>query len=373
MSKKKAISLRPAILSLLLSFLPCMSVARADAPNTIPLMIQAMNDQYNGAEYVRAGRTAQGILNQDSDNLKAHFMMGQVYLKADLFENAELEYNWCIVHGKNSAEANMARTAIASMHEAQQQAAPTANIALPSAPLNLPPPPPNSYAPYTTPAASPKSALLMQTMTTQYKAGQYVQAGHTGQAILAVDPQNLEAHYLMANVFLKAEALDNAGAEYEWCIAHGPGTQIGDYAQMALDVMEGRKTPGAALRAISMEKAALSAQEAAKAAQTAQPALSSRLLGLPITRQATSASAAAQPAQKAATQLPTQFYSPYSADPNAQNANYKQAPVQAQTIAAYPRRNTYSGSYATDYRMNDYTQSYNSLWHTYGPVPSIIK
>jgi tetratricopeptide (TPR) repeat protein len=94
-------------------------------------------------------------------------------------------------------------------------------------------------------AAVARENNLLRTMTMQYNNGQYVLAGHTGKEILAVDPTNLTAHYLMGNIFLKADLYDNAADEYEYCARHGLGTRIGDYARAALAKLKGNPVVGA--------------------------------------------------------------------------------------------------------------------------------
>ncbi|MBU6454303.1 MAG: hypothetical protein KGS72_21175 [Cyanobacteria bacterium REEB67] len=93
-------------------------------------------------------------------------------------------------------------------------------------------------------AAVARENNLLRTMTMQYNNGQYVLAGHTGKQILSADPTNLTAHYLMGNIFLKADLYDNAADEYEYCYRHGLGTQVGDYARAALDKLRGNPTVG---------------------------------------------------------------------------------------------------------------------------------
>jgi hypothetical protein len=182
------------------------------------------------------------------------------------------------------------------------------------------------YLPAT--AATPKVAELLEAMTKQYSAGQFVQAGHTGQQILTVDPNNLTAHYLLGNIFLKADVLDSAGREYEWCIAHGAGTKIGSYAKNALDVMEGKVPPPGGLTGAAGMPGAVGASAGS----------------IPQTR--------GQAAQLAGQQnLPTQFFNPYNPNQTVNgNPNYlPQGQIQqgqAQTLAGPLKVQVQAGEYS---------------------------
>ena len=302
MQKAKKITALALALNSLLAGYFLQPALCADAARTIQLL-KTMTTQYNAGQYVQAGHTGQQVLAIDANNLTAHYMMGNIFLQAQELDSAGDEYEWCIAHGAGTAIAKNAQNALDVMEgkvrpqTAARTALPITRLAGQAAAVSQlrlvqqPPPLPTQFSnPYNMqdsaqelPQVNPqtyapvgpvgsvnampnsnsvlsrftsvnprgnaaKIADLLQTMTSQYNAGQYVQAGRTGQQVLALDANNLSAHYMMGNVFLQAQVLDSAGNEYDWCVANGAGTAIAVNAQRALDVMEGKVTPSAAAR-----------------------------------------------------------------------------------------------------------------------------
>jgi tetratricopeptide (TPR) repeat protein len=75
----------------------------------------------------------------------------------------------------------------------------------------------------------------LRAITFQYNTGQYVEALQRSRAVLNRDPGNLDAHYLIGNIFMKLGRLENAAEEYDFCVHRGHGTQVANFAQKALD------------------------------------------------------------------------------------------------------------------------------------------
>ena len=195
-------------------------------------------------------------------------------------------------------------------------------------------------------ADTAKIAQLLQAMTTQYNAGQYVQAGHTGQEILALDANNLSAHYMMGNIFLQAQVLESAGNEYDWCVAHGAGTAIAVNARHALDVMEGKVAPAATAHA------ALATTKAA--GQAAAPPQSGQAINAP---------------------LPTQFFNPLNpqlnTQPNTQLNTSASAPAGKPAFIEFRPFSNPNAAAALEQKME--TQRFEALRAPRGATPYAIE
>ena len=78
----------------------------------------------------------------------------------------------------------------------------------------------------------------MAGITADYNAGRYLPALEKALVIVRREPKNLEVHYLLGNIFIRLDKLENAYEEYNFCVVHGKGTKVGDYAQKAMKRMQ---------------------------------------------------------------------------------------------------------------------------------------
>jgi len=95
----------------------------------------------------------------------------------------------------------------------------------------------------------------LKVLITEYSAGKYDAAFKHCVAILRVNKANITAHYYMGNLYLKYHKLDEAAAEYKYCVSAGADTTEGQAAQQGLEAVEKhRAAPSpAAAAAVSQE------------------------------------------------------------------------------------------------------------------------
>jgi hypothetical protein len=87
-------------------------------------------------------------------------------------------------------------------------------------------------------ATAASEAEQIKAILTEYDGGQYESALKLCDSLLHANPRNLTAHYLKGNVCVKQNRLEQATAEYRYCITSGKGSTEANYAQTALTQIE---------------------------------------------------------------------------------------------------------------------------------------
>jgi len=82
------------------------------------------------------------------------------------------------------------------------------------------------------------SAKALAAITADYNAGRYLPALEKSLVVVRKEPNNLEIHYLLGNIFIRLDKLENAYEEYVFCVQNGKGTRIAEYARKAMKNME---------------------------------------------------------------------------------------------------------------------------------------
>lgn len=82
------------------------------------------------------------------------------------------------------------------------------------------------------------AADTIATVTNEYNKGQYTTALEAAHHILEKDPRNVTVHYLLANILSRSGQLEQALAEYRFCLANYSQTKEGQYSKEAITGLE---------------------------------------------------------------------------------------------------------------------------------------
>jgi len=83
-------------------------------------------------------------------------------------------------------------------------------------------------------ATEPGPTISLANMTSEYNLGHYPMAQYIGCQLLRREPSNLAVHYLLGNLYVKFAMLDKAQGEYSYCARTGTASEIGRFANQAL-------------------------------------------------------------------------------------------------------------------------------------------
>ncbi len=98
---------------------------------------------------------------------------------------------------------------------------------------------PTTASPATQIQTADKAAKLslktdLKNLAAQYKRGRYILAEQLGRDILNRDPSNLDAHYLMGNIYYKLDDTKSAELQYNYCVQTGHNSNVAKLATGAL-------------------------------------------------------------------------------------------------------------------------------------------
>jgi tetratricopeptide (TPR) repeat protein len=100
----------------------------------------------------------------------------------------------------------------------------------------------------------------IKALMTEYGAGQYDAAFNRCVAILRTNSTNMTAHYFMGNLYLKYNKLDEAAAEYKYCVSAGPDAPESQAAQQGLQAVEQHRAAATTAATASSESPAVDAK-----------------------------------------------------------------------------------------------------------------